>query len=188
MTHRMGQDRGLTLLELVAATAIFAMVAMMALQALTGGLIQRRVIEAADSHQAALMRALSLLRQDLQAAVPAPHLPATGAAGPALELLPAGGFALSRAGLPGLSGPDDPGLARVVWRIEAGQVRLIRRVLPLTGSEASVRPEQVVLEGVSAVTLIPRGEWADAPAGLPPGLEVVLETRDWGQLRLVVAR
>lgn len=181
-------DHGLTLLELVAATAIFALVSLMALQALQGGLIQRRVIETADAEQAALVRTLALLRHDLSAAVPLPWLPGAQDQARPLAGLPGGGFALSRAGLPVTTDPDDPGLARVRWRIDAAGERLERQVLPLMTSATPAPPMHVVLEDVTAIRLIPRGDWPNAPDGLPPGFEVELETRRWGLLRVVVAR
>lgn len=171
-------DRGLTLLELVAATAIFALVAVMATQALTGGLIQRRALGGTAEQAAALARTLALLRQDLAAAVPLPHLPAAGPRGAPLEPLPTGGFALSRAA-------PDGGFARVVWRVDPGRSELIRATAPLTGA-GSPEAGEALLPGVTAIRLTPRGE---APEGeLPPGLEAVIDTADRGTLRVVVAR
>jgi general secretion pathway protein J len=171
-------DRGLTLIELVVATAIFALVAVMATQALTGGLIQRRVLSGAADQAAALARTLTLLRQDLETALPLPHLPAAGPQGAPIEALATGGFALSRAAA-------DGGLARVVWRVDPGRSELIRASAPLTGAD---RPgdAEALLPGVVSIRLIPRGEAPEG--GLPPGLEAVIETGDRGTLRVVVAR
>jgi len=183
----MNGTRGLTLIELVAATAIFALVAVMALQALTGGLIQRAGIQRADADQSALLRSLSLLRQDLEAAVPLPYRGA-GLSGPALEGAGPAGFALSRAGVAVLPGEVGDGFARVVWRVDPNAATLSRRSLPLTGTATPAPPEVVMMQGVTALRLVPRGDWADAPAGLPRGLEAVIETRRHGTLRVVVAR
>lgn len=185
----MNGARGLTLIELVAATAIFALVSVMALQALTGGLIQRRGIEAADAEQAALARLLALLRQDLAAAVPLAHRPAQGADGRALEPGQGLGFALSRSGLPVSQGgePGDP-LARVIWRLDAGSGQLTRQVLPLVGGAGPAPPGHRVFDGVTGLHLLPLGDWPEAPEGLPPGLEARVETRRHGTLRVVVAR
>lgn len=187
-TETRKRDTGLTLLELVAATAIFALVSLMALQALTGGLIQRQVIETADAEQAALQRTLALLRQDLSAAVPLPWLPGSADQARPLARPSGGGFALSRAGLPAGFDPGDPGLARVVWRVDPTGQQLRRQVLPLMASASPEPPEHTILDGVSAIRLTPRGAWPEAPEGLPPGFELELETRRWGLLRLVVAR
>lgn len=185
MTRR---DLGLTLLELVVATAIFALVGMMAVQALGVGLIQRRVIETADTEQAALMRALALLRQDFESAVPVPHHPASGPIGQPFEIRPGTGFALSRAGVAPLPGAAGDGMARIVWRLDANAGRLLRQSLPLTGSAGSAGPEIAMLDGVTALSIAPRGAWMGAPAGLPPGFELRLDTRRFGSLRVVVAR
>jgi general secretion pathway protein J len=179
--------RGLTLIELVAATAIFALVSVMAMQALTGGLIQRAGIERADADQAALLRTLALLRQDLQAAVPLPHLPAAGPVGPPLDIGP-GGFALSRAGIEPLPGQSGDGFARVIWRVDPNAAQLLRQMVPLTGASGPLPTEVAMLPEVTSLRLIPRGDWPGAPEGLPPGLEAVIETRSQGTLRVVVAR
>lgn len=164
----MSRERGLTLLELIAATAIFALVAVMAVQALTGGLAQRRVIERVDGEQAELARTLALLRQDLESRVPLPHLPAAGGTEAALAPLPGGGFALSRAGA-------DGGFARVTWRVDAGAGRLLRRSQPLTGPGDPAVPERAVMAEVSGLRLVPRAA----------GVEVVIDSRRWGPLRVV---
>lgn len=171
----MSRDRGLTLLELVAATAIFALVAVMAMQALSGGLAQRRVIERVDGTQAELLRTLTLLRQDLEARVPLAHLPATGPAQAALMALPGGGFALSRGGAPALPGRAGDGFARVTWRVDAGAGRLTRRSQPLTGPGDPAAPEVALMAEVTGLRLIPRAA----------GIEVVIDTRRWGPLRVV---
>lgn len=168
-------DRGLTLLELVVATAIFALVSVLAMQALSVGLTQRRGLERVDAAQADLARTLTLLRQDLQARVPLPYLPAAGASGTALAVLPGGGIALSRAGASAPPGQAGGGFARVSWRVDAGDGRLLRRSQPLTGPGDPEAPEVAMMAEVAAIRLVPR----DA------GVEVVLETRRYGSLRLV---
>jgi len=60
-------DRGLTLIELLAAMAILAVVSLMAVQTITGALFQREILERADAQGAQFVRALALLRRDLEA-------------------------------------------------------------------------------------------------------------------------
>jgi general secretion pathway protein J len=183
--------RGLTLIELVAATAIFALVSVMAMQALNGGLIQRAGIERADTDQAALLRSLALLRQDLEAAVPLPHRPATGQTAPPLEVGVAA-FALSRGGVDPLPGQPGDGFARVRWRVDPNAATLLRQMQPLTAGSGPPPPEVAMMQGVTSLRLIPRGDWDAGGEGqtpaLPPGLEVRVETRRHGTLRVVVAR
>ena len=64
------RDRGLSLIELVAAMAIFALVAVMGAQALGGMIRLRQGIAARSAEAAALDRTASLLRADLAAVVP----------------------------------------------------------------------------------------------------------------------
>jgi general secretion pathway protein J len=184
----MSPNRGLTLIELVAATAIFALVSVMAMQALTGGLIQRAGIERADADQSALMRSLALMRQDLESAVPLPWRPSAGASGPALVISGPSGFSVSRAGVVPLPGQAGDEFARVTWRVDPNAATLLRQSLPLNVPVIPAAPEVLMLDGVTALRLTPRGDWADAPAGLPAGFEVVVETRHHGTLRVVVAR
>lgn len=182
MSRRATRDRGLTLLELIAATAIFALVSVMALQALSGGIVQRRVIQAGDADRSALLRTLALLRQDLEASL---VLPAHGDEVPApqrAESTAAGAFTLLRAGLPVLPGQPGDGFARVVWRVDAGTGRLLRQSAARGGAEA---PAMTMLEGVLALRLVTYGE---AGKDQPRGYQAVIETGRHGALRVVVAR
>lgn len=196
-----GQGRGFTLIELVAAIAIFALVATMGLQALTMGLRSQAGLEAAAAGEEALVRTLALLRRDLAAAAPIPFQPPAGTAETAWTA-PAGGnrFALSLGGQARLPGAGEAGLGRVEWRLDAATGTLYRRFWPTLAPReaAAAGPEVAMLEGVEAIVLDefppgaePRGnpfDVEDTPAArLPPGFELSLTSRRFGALRLVVA-
>lgn len=153
------RDGGLTLIELVVAMAIFALVAVMGLQALTGAMRMRDRLIQIDTDTAELGLALSLLRADLGAVVPllfhAPGAPPRSA----LDLDATGRvLGLSLAGQPALPPVPGPGLQRAEWRLEAGQ--LSRRVWPALYPAAAgdVAPGVVMLRGVRGWGL--RSHWA----------------------------
>lgn len=212
---RRGVRRGFTLIELVAALAVFALVSVMALQAMTGALRGSAALEGADAEAAALARSLTLLRRDLDALVPMPFLPPGAArAEPALHAPEgAGVVALSLGGQPRAAAgpgaaPDLP--VRAVWRHDRASGRLTRQLWPglaPSGSGAGAAAAEVtMLEGVTALRLrvldnrgtarppAPPGSEDEAgpeaivgrPAPLPPGVVVELETTRFGALRLVV--
>lgn len=153
--------RGLTLIELVVAMAIFAMVAVMGMQALTGTLRLRDRLADTAEQTAGLGGATSLLRNDLSAAIGLLfYLPETGLPRPSLDAAGDGqGFALSlggQASMPGAGGEAQAApRQRVEWRVEAESGRLIRRVWPTLYpvADEQVSPAAVVMEGVQALEL-----------------------------------
>jgi len=202
------RDSGLTLFELIAVLAIFSMVAVAGLQAVTGALRARDRIAAADAATAELMRALTLLRADLEALADLPFLPpgAGAAAEPAFLARPGEGwFAVSVAGQAVLPEVQAAGLSRVVWRLDRTSGRLTRQVWPVLrpAAASAAGPEVTVLEDVRALDLRVRyegGGWqgggapppAAFPAGgaqaLPRAIEVALDSARHGPLAVLVSR
>lgn len=130
-------DRGISLIELVLAMAIFALVAVLGAQALTGMLRMRDDLVIRSDQSAALAELTSLLRADLAALVPMLFYPPDRAAPrSALRFEPAGPSAklsLSRAGLSRFDSEAAASTAslqpiRVEWLLHQGQ--LSRRVWP----------------------------------------------------------
>ena len=170
--------RGFTLIELLAAMAILAVVSVMAVQALSGVFFQRSVLGDADARSAQLIRTLSTLRQDLEAAVPLPVPPERGDTGGIG--FDRGVLTLARGGLPVLPGNEGADLGLVRWQIEGDT---LSRSLTREGAEEA--PDLPMLPGVSDLTV----EAIDPPdEGLAPGWEVILQTEAFGAIRLVVAR
>ena len=174
-------SRGLTLIELVVAMSIFALVAVMGMQSLTGSLrLRDRLAESAEQ-TAGLSETTSLMRNDLSAAIsllfyaaeadrPSPSLDASGEGQ---------GFALSLGGQPVLPGPGETASSasrqRVEWRVEADTNRLIRQVWPTLypAETEQVWPAVAVMEGVQGLEL--RTYWTGygwvagvRPADMPP--------------------
>jgi general secretion pathway protein J len=175
--------RGLTLIELVVAMAVFALVAVMGLQSLSGSLRLRDVLVTRADAAADLARAVTLLRNDFSAAAPmAFYGPDEAPARSALRADDDGqGFALSLLGQPGLRDSagrvDAASWQRVEWRVVEG--RLLRRawstLYPQTETQRS--PDMPVLEGVNAMGL--RSYWAGR--GWIPGLTQILLEDAGGQ-------
>lgn len=210
---RANKDAGLSLIELVIAMAIFALVAIMGAQALTGMLRMRDGVTQRADHTAALAKATSLLRSDLSAAVPMLFYP-PGSPFPESSIrFREDRFGLSVGAQPSLtSAPDDIPLTRVEWQIRDG--RLTRRVWPALypALESSLSPEQLVMEGVRALrlrTYVDEQGWVDGlqllnsdpnvsfdedsgaagpsaySSALPIAIEVTVETQDYGDIPLI---
>lgn len=172
--------RGFTLIELLAAMAILAVVSVMAVQALSGVFYQRSVLGRVDDRSAQLIRALSLLRQDMEAIVPWDEADETAEAGLVQEI---DSVSFYRGGLARLPGVPGTGLARVTWAVDRG--RLTRAVL--RDPEAPPTEAETILDGVSALQIDALQAGPEPGAAIAPGYEIRLTTDVWGNLPLVVA-
>lgn len=171
-------NRGLTLIELVVAMAIFALVAVMGLQSLNVSLTLRDRLGARAGQASDLGQGLALLRNDLSAALPMVFFP-PGQPRPASalrEMRGTLGFSLSLGGQPGLhlaaGRVDARPRQRVDWRLDTGQQRLTRTAWPTLYpvSDTQQAPEVPVLDGVTGLSL--RSFWVGQGwvGGLrPPG-------------------
>lgn len=169
-------QRGFTLIELLVAMAILAVVSIMGVQALSGVFFQREILTRTDEQAVAVIRTLSLLRQDFEAVVP---LPATLAETELGLVLEDNRVTLARGGLAAVPGDEALAVAVVEWRVEGGA--LVRHQ---QGGAA-----RQMLDGVSALSITQIGRADDdAAIGLPPGLHLTIETGRWGALDVVVAR
>lgn len=195
----MRHQAGITLIELVVAMALFALVAVMGLQALNGMLRARDRLEALSAGTAELSAALSLMRHDLGAALPAVFHTPEGLPVSAVEVsAPGPRLALSLGGQATISGPDHAAFQRIEWSFDGAAGRLVRQVWPSLqpASRGQLSPPVPVLTGVTGlgVRLFAEGlgwtDWADLPADslrtdLPDAIEVTLTTGRHGAIRLV---
>lgn len=198
----MTSDRGLTLLELTAAMAIFALIAVMGLQALGATVLLQGRLSQRHAATWDVGVALVRLRADLDAMAPFAFAAPQGQDRAAAFVADAGGgrFSLSLAGVGRLPGTQETGLGRAEWWLDPGNDTLMRRYWPdLAPLDSSVAgPEQAVLRGVTALQLRALTEtgWVtdfgrDATASrtqLPLAVELTLRTEAHGDLRLVAAR
>lgn len=187
--------RAFTLLELVVALAVFAVLAVLAYGGLRSVLDAREQTAAGAGRLADLQMAVSLLSQDLQQSAPRT---VRGAYGETAGALVGGlhGVELTRAGHANPTGARRATLQRLRWGLEAGD--LVRWTWPvLDRTPASLPAERRVLDGVESLRLRYHldGRWHDSwpPAGradlpadrLPAAVEFSIELSDWGRVTRV---
>ncbi|MCR9272934.1 MULTISPECIES: type II secretion system protein GspJ [Mameliella] len=146
--------RGLTLIELVVAMALFSLVAVMGMQTLNGTIRTRDALGGRDDRDRALAVTLALLRSDLDRAAPMVfHAPD----GPPQSALTFDGsvLALTVSALDGTTAP----FQRVEWRYDRATGGLSRASWPVSApaSAAQRNPDRVFLTGVESVRL--RSYW-----------------------------
>ena len=145
------------MIELVVAMSVFALVAVMGLQSLSGMLRHRdRATEFAQS-SAELGRAEGLIRHDLSAVIPVLFYAPGGGTYSAVTTVPDDeGFALSVANTHAYAPLGQTGLVqRVEYRLDTGSGRLLRRVWSTAWpvDEQARSPDIVVLDGVTGLRL-----------------------------------
>ncbi len=154
---RPNNDTGMTLIELVVAMAIFALVAIMGLQSLTGTLRIRDRLVTLDDQNAEIGLALAVMRNDLTSIMPLLFYPPDrGAPRSALRLTSGGSkFAMSVGGQPDMSGQANGEIHRAQWRLDRDNAQLHRSVwTTLTpANQTALQPETIILEGVSTLSI-----------------------------------
>lgn len=177
-------DRGLTLIELVVAVALFGLVAVMGLGLLTGMTRQQAVIAQTGGRAAELDRMLGLLRADIHAAVPVVFT-AQGAAPQSALASTGDAIGMTVAGQPLLPGASDGALRRAEWRLDQSGGVLSRTLRTTSGEGTEVR----LLTGVTALSLrsfIDTQGWYPGPghepggisSDLPSGIEITVQTAE----------
>lgn len=161
-----GRDRGMTLIELVAAMAVFAVVAVMAVQALSGTLRARDRLTDLQEQTAEITRPVAVLRNDLAAAVPLPFYPPERGAPRSPTRMPVNGqvFEVSVAGQVALGSRGDlrtGAMGRVEWRFDAATGTLYRRTWRVLDplDESAATPEVPMMTGVTGLSA--RSYWSD---------------------------
>lgn len=157
MTHRgfLSKDSGLSLIELVVAMAVFAMVAVMGLQSLTGTMRVSERLTQIDTETAELGNTIALLRNDLSAIVPMLFYPPQGAPHAAVNLSENGAtLELSIAGQKTLTATHT-NRHRAQWSVDASQSTLTRQFWPTLNpvDQSQLSPKMLVLNGVTGLSL-----------------------------------
>lgn len=192
---------GFTLLELLVVLAIFSMVSLLAYGGLNSVLNTRATVAAALDRTVAMQKAYLRLRDDLQQLR---HRPVRNAYGtesePALVLAFDGRVEFTRGGWRNPLGHARSTLERVSYRVDEDN-RLLRESWRVLDRAPASEPVRVpLLDRVRRMEWRFMGpdnqwqsEWPPLSAGSVPAAEVpppravelMLETEDWGELRLV---
>lgn len=182
---RRHKDAGLSLIELVVAMAVFALIAIMGLQSLTGMLRNReRLTEISESTQD-VSQSVALLRNDLSALVPMLFFPPDRQAPQSALRLSSGNtrLSLSIGGQPSITPEGALGaIHRSEWRFDAAQGTLSRVIWPtLIPAQQSARAAEVVMlqdiDGLTARSYWTGAGWVDGLTQ-PNGSQNVLSDAD----------
>ncbi|MGV6811845.1 MAG: type II secretion system protein GspJ [Brevirhabdus sp.] len=197
-----GRDDGFTLVELLAALAVFGLLAIMGVQTLNGTVRAQSQLQGIEARGGELTRMLTLLRADLDAAAPLDFLPPSGLPQPPVYYdVVTQTLSLTTAGRPRLPDEKSAGVTRVSWRFDPLNQRLLRDSWPLLhpASDAARRETMQILQEVTRMEIevfIPESGWVRAELNadehllsqtLPAGISVSLETKRHGRLRVAVA-
>ncbi len=201
MTAARSPVLGFTLLEMLVAIAIFAVVSTLALTGYTQLQQQSEYLEQRLSRLREVQRAVQTLCQDLEQLEPRPvREPLGDGYLPALQVTDTLEYRLqlTRAGWSNTGGLPRPTLQRVGYRVEDEQ--LWRDHWPTLDRTLVVEPVKVhMLDGVRDLRfrfLTSNRQWVDRwPAqqvgtrnerSRPAAIEVVIDLEDWGEIRRLV--
>jgi len=197
---KLSKEGGLTLVELLVALTVFALLSAGGIAMLRGGLDSRQAVQESVSDQQRIQILRAVLRADLAQMVDRPARMSTGNVRPWRFL----GTERGGQGLPVMAflrgGWDNPGmqaprseLVYVEYVFEEG--RLIRRLYPRPDTAADTpRVEQVLAEDLDDLRLryLLGGIWQrrlqsppDRPGSLPVAVEVELTQSGAGPLRML---
>jgi general secretion pathway protein J len=193
---------GFTLLELLVAMAIFAVVSTLALTGYTQLQRQSEYTEQRLARLREVQRAVQTICQDLEQLEPRPiREPLGDARIPALQAVDTLEYRLqlTRAGWSNTGGLARPTLQRVGYRLD--QDALWRDHWPALDRTLVVEPVKLqMLDGVRSVSfrfLTPNRDWVDRWPALesagrrdersrPAAIELIIELEDWGEIRRLV--
>lgn len=193
-------QRGFTLLELIVAIGIFAVFALIAYGGLDEVLKAQSLVEHTDESTRDLQMALFRLAQDIEQTRARPIRDRFGDPVPAFHLAQDNVLGFTRGGRANPMGRPIAALQRVAYYVEDG--KLMRRAQPVLDLAPNTESINVaVLDGVVDARwrfLDEANEWqADWPvlnastgavsqdARPPRAVELQLETRRWGELRML---
>jgi general secretion pathway protein J len=189
-------NRGFTLLELLVALAVFAIMATAAYSGLQSVLLTHARVESEAKRLAQLQMAFHILERDIEQAAPRGIRDEFGQPRPALEGGALNGNALvtfSRAGWDNPLGQGRSTLQRLSYRLQNTQlVRAHWNTLDRGGlNEARETPLLDHVQQASLRFLDDQNAWQSSwppsgsdgePTGLPRAVEISLTLNDWGEI------
>lgn len=186
------RDAGFTLVELLVALTIFALLSAAGVTLLSFSVRAQEAAEERLARLSEIRRAGALLTSDLAQAAPRMSRDEAGAARAAMVGGSGQGDAmllsLVRRGWENLDGAQRPSLQKVQYSWVSG--RLERTAYRFVDGSSAL-PAVAVVTGVRALRLRyrgPRGEWRDRwdpvqPMQLPTAVEMVIDTEESGSIR-----
>lgn len=189
--------QGFTLLELLVAVAVFAVLAAMSYGGLTSVLETGEAARAQGERLKELQLAVAWLERDISQMVDRTSRDEYGDSRPALEIAgPEGGlFAFTRAGRPNPLGDLRSSLQRVSYGLQ--DEALVRAGWTMVDRAPGSRAARAtLLRGVEALelrVLDAAGQWHEtwppltAAQGLPAAVEITLRLEDLGEIRRLFA-
>jgi len=201
MMQKCSQQKGFTLLEMVIAMGIFALMSAMAYSGLNSVMNTRAHADIQADRLAQLQKAFLIIGRDIEQAI---ERPVRDNYADELEPISGGGYGssileLSRTGRANPMVLPRSHLQRVAYEVQDDQ--LLRKVWPVLDRALDTEPfEGVMLEGIKAVDLRfmdGNKEWQtqwpqpnlgganQAPAAMPRAVEITIDLEDWGRIRRV---
>jgi len=193
------RERGFTLLELLVAMAIFAVVGLMAYGGLQAVLTQQVIARDNADRFREIQFAVQQMSRDLYQAAPRPVRETLGDGvraallGDARNQYP---IEFTRGGWSNPLGQPRAAVQRVAYELDDG--RLLRRHWFVPDHTLDEEPvERELLDGVLEFRLryFSRGDWSEEwppgpeaadPAVLPAAVEFTLDLEDWGEIRRLI--
>ena len=194
-TARNGPHSGFTLLELLVALAVFAVISVAAYSGLQSVLFTQVVVELETQRLAQVQMAFNFLERDMEQAVPRGIRDEYGLERPALESNTLGGelLTLTRAGWDNPLEQERATLQRLAYRLQEG--RLVRQYWDTLDRSGIVEPRETTLLDDVLETEVRfldeqdawQPEWPPRGAGeattmLPRAIEFSVVLGDWGEI------
>ncbi len=198
---RKEKARGFTLIEILVAVTILAILSVAAYSGINTLIKEREITHKHNENFRTLQLAMAIIGRDLKQASPRPIRLTSGELAPAM----AGGandipvLAFTRGGRPNPLMEPRSDLERIAYKVENG--KLERLIFPVLDRMTLPTPaQQTLLTGVRSITLAFMDESHQSHANWPPlnaepgtyvrrepiAIQITLDTQRWGEIRRLI--